>query len=149
MTRTSPTPARAPQQRRRPPEPDMERPRTVVVAVRKLFDAETPEYFMLLGTTLFLVVFGLIMVLSSSSIEARAGVVAFAPLMKTATAPVLSTEACFLMLKETGRSRRTRSYPAKGSNCRLRTYAAMPHGSGSPCAPARPAGRSRRIVPRR
>ena len=73
MTRTSPTPARAPQQRRRPPDPDAERPRTVVVAVRKLFDAETPEYFMLLGTTLFLVVFGLIMVLSSSSIEARAG----------------------------------------------------------------------------
>ena len=40
--------------------------------MRKLFDAETPEYFLLLGTTLFLVVFGLIMVLSSSSIEARA-----------------------------------------------------------------------------
>ena len=53
--------------RRRPPTP----PRTVVVAVRKLFDAETPEYFLLLGTTLFLVVFGLVMVLSSSSIESR------------------------------------------------------------------------------
>jgi cell division protein FtsW len=43
-----------------------------VVAVRRLFDAETPEYFLLLGTTLFLLVFGLIMVLSSSSIESRA-----------------------------------------------------------------------------
>src|SRR4051812_8793338 len=90
MTTTRPTPqgrapqsqapqSRAPQGRaqqrtsRRPaPEPDPQRPRTVVVAVRRLFAAETPEYFMLLGTTLFLVVFGLIMVLSSSSIEARA-----------------------------------------------------------------------------
>lgn len=44
-------------------------PRAVVVAVQKLFAAETPEYFLLLGTTLFLVVFGLVMVLSSSSIE--------------------------------------------------------------------------------
>jgi cell division protein FtsW len=37
--------------------------------VRRIFAAETPEYFLLLGTTLFLVVFGLVMVLSSSSIE--------------------------------------------------------------------------------
>ncbi|MBX3195930.1 MAG: putative lipid II flippase FtsW [Microbacteriaceae bacterium] len=44
----------------------------VVQAVQRLFAAETPEYFVLLGTTLFLVVFGLVMVLSSSSIEARA-----------------------------------------------------------------------------
>ncbi|QEO09972.1 putative lipid II flippase FtsW [Protaetiibacter larvae] len=42
-----------------------------VVAVRRIFAAETPEYFVLLGTTLFLVVFGLVMVLSSSSIESR------------------------------------------------------------------------------
>jgi cell division protein FtsW len=40
-----------------------------VVAVRRLFAAETPEFFLLLGTTIFLVVFGLVMVLSSSSIE--------------------------------------------------------------------------------
>jgi cell division protein FtsW len=39
------------------------------VAVRRLFAAETSEYFLLLGTTIFLVVFGLVMVLSSSSIE--------------------------------------------------------------------------------
>lgn len=44
----------------------------MVVAVRKLFAAETPEFFLLLGTTLFLVVFGLVMVLSSSSIESLA-----------------------------------------------------------------------------
>jgi cell division protein FtsW len=82
MTHTRSTPVRAPRSlpqprgpeaRRRPrSEPEQSRPRTVVIAVRKLFDAETPEYFLLLGTTLFLVVFGLIMVLSSSSIEARA-----------------------------------------------------------------------------
>jgi cell division protein FtsW len=73
MTTTRPPQNSRPQPRRRPqPEPEQTRPLTVVVAVRKLFDAETPEYFLLLGTTLFLVVFGLIMVLSSSSIEARA-----------------------------------------------------------------------------
>ena len=40
-----------------------------VIAVKRLFAAETGNYFLLLGATLFLVVFGLIMVLSSSSIE--------------------------------------------------------------------------------
>jgi len=60
-----------------PPDPDARparageegRASTAVVAVRRIFKAETPEYFLLLGTTLFLVVFGLVMVLSSSSIE--------------------------------------------------------------------------------
>lgn len=41
----------------------------VVVRVRQLFAAETGNYFLLLGTTLFLVVFGLVMVLSSSAVE--------------------------------------------------------------------------------
>lgn len=68
------TTTRPPGSRGRRPEPPAEpgRPRSVVIAVRRLFDAETPEYFLLLGTTLFLVVFGLIMVLSSSAIEERA-----------------------------------------------------------------------------
>lgn len=66
------TTTRPPHPRSRRPEPEPQHPRTVVVAVRRLFDAETPEYFLLLGTTLFLVAFGLIMVLSSSSIESRA-----------------------------------------------------------------------------
>lgn len=39
--------------------------------MRKLFAAETPEFFLLLGTTLFLLVFGLVMVLSSSAIQSR------------------------------------------------------------------------------
>jgi cell division protein FtsW len=39
-----------------------------VVAVKRLFAAESGNYFLLLGTTLFLVVFGLVMVLSSSSV---------------------------------------------------------------------------------
>jgi cell division protein FtsW len=74
VTTTRP-PRRTPparQGRPRPEPPEAQQPRTVVVAVRKLFDAETPEYFLLLGTTMFLVVFGLVMVLSSSSIESRA-----------------------------------------------------------------------------
>jgi cell division protein FtsW len=70
MTTTRP-PRRQPPDRRPAAQPPQQ-PRTVVVAVRRLFDAETPEYFLLLGTTLFLVVFGLVMVLSSSSIESRA-----------------------------------------------------------------------------
>jgi cell division protein FtsW len=41
---------------------------TALVAVRRLFGAETGNYFLLLGTTLFLVVFGLVMVLSSSAV---------------------------------------------------------------------------------
>jgi len=45
------------------------RGRSAVIRVRRIFGAETPEYFVLLGTTVFLVLFGLVMVLSSSSIE--------------------------------------------------------------------------------
>jgi cell division protein FtsW len=41
--------------------------------VQKVFGAETGTFFLLLGTTLFLVAFGLVMVLSSSSIEDGAG----------------------------------------------------------------------------
>jgi cell division protein FtsW len=41
------------------------------VGVRKIFAAETGNFFLLLGTTLFLVVFGLVMVLSSSSVESH------------------------------------------------------------------------------
>ena len=42
---------------------------TALVVVQKVFGAETSTFFLLLGTTLFLVAFGLVMVLSSSSIE--------------------------------------------------------------------------------
>ena len=45
----------------RPPESDS----------AAVFRVESTDYFLLLGTTLFLVVFGLVMVLSSSSIESR------------------------------------------------------------------------------
>lgn len=40
-----------------------------IVAVKRIFAAETGNYFLVLGTTLFLVIFGLMMVLSSSSVE--------------------------------------------------------------------------------
>ena len=40
-----------------------------VVAVRRIFAAETGNFFLLLGATLFLVVFGLVMVLSSSAVS--------------------------------------------------------------------------------
>jgi cell division protein FtsW len=51
-----------------PVEADKPTP-TAIVAVKKLFAAETPEYFLLLGATLFLLIFGLVMVLSSSAID--------------------------------------------------------------------------------
>lgn len=40
----------------------------VMHVLQRAFDADTPEYFLLFGTTLFLVVFGWVMVLSSSSV---------------------------------------------------------------------------------
>ncbi len=43
--------------------------RSAVIAVRRLFEAQTGNYFLVLGTTLFLLVFGLVMVLSSSTIS--------------------------------------------------------------------------------
>ncbi|HEX4058793.1 MAG TPA: putative lipid II flippase FtsW [Galbitalea sp.] len=43
--------------------------RSAIVVVQKVFGAETSTFFLLLGTTLFLLALGLVMVLSSSSIE--------------------------------------------------------------------------------
>ncbi|MDZ4044770.1 MAG: putative lipid II flippase FtsW [Rhodoglobus sp.] len=53
--------------RRRPPrQPDTGRPATARVPLSRLFTAENRNYYLLLGVTLFLVAFGLVMVLSSS-----------------------------------------------------------------------------------
>ena len=54
-----------------PTAPQPAEPAKAVVAVRRIFANETPNYFLLLGTTVFLVIFGLVMVLSSSSIESH------------------------------------------------------------------------------
>lgn len=64
MTATAPRRSRAAQPAAEP------RAAGAVVVVKRLFAAEAPEYFLLLGTTMFLLAFGLVMVLSSSSIEA-------------------------------------------------------------------------------
>ncbi|MCU1514651.1 MAG: ftsW [Microbacteriaceae bacterium] len=50
-------------------ERDPGRGPAAMVAVRRIFQAETGNYFLIAGTTVFLVVFGLIMVLSSSAVE--------------------------------------------------------------------------------
>ena len=68
MTTTRP-PARSNPAPDPEPEHTPRRGSAAVVVVRRIFAAETPEYFVLLGTTIFLVVFGLVMVLSSSSSE--------------------------------------------------------------------------------
>ncbi len=49
-------------------EPD-QTPGAALVAVRRLFAAESTAFFVILGTALFLAIFGLVMVLSSSSVE--------------------------------------------------------------------------------
>ncbi|MCU1482630.1 MAG: ftsW [Subtercola sp.] len=43
--------------------------RTARISLGKAFESESSNYYLLLGTTLFLVVFGLVMVLSSSSVD--------------------------------------------------------------------------------
>ncbi|MBX3099643.1 MAG: putative lipid II flippase FtsW [Salinibacterium sp.] len=52
-----------------PPRAPRSRPAVAVVPVRRIFAAAQTNYFLLLGVTLFLVTFGLVMVLSSSTIE--------------------------------------------------------------------------------
>lgn len=69
---TSPPRARQPRaDPRRPAQAADHRPAgaSALVTVKRIFAAETGNYFLLLGTTVFLVVFGLIMVLSSSAVE--------------------------------------------------------------------------------
>jgi cell division protein FtsW len=48
-------------------------PGRVVVSVKRLFSHEAPEYVIMVATVLFLVVFGLVMVLSSSFVESALG----------------------------------------------------------------------------
>ncbi|MCU1414442.1 MAG: ftsW [Microbacteriaceae bacterium] len=51
------------------PQQQPSRGPAAIVAVKRIFAAETGNYFLLLGATLFLVVLGLVMVLSSSAVE--------------------------------------------------------------------------------
>jgi cell division protein FtsW len=66
-------PRKAPSRRPAASEPP-QRSRTIagIIPIRRIFAAESSSYFLLLGTTLFLVVFGLVMVLSASFVEAQA-----------------------------------------------------------------------------
>jgi cell division protein FtsW len=50
-------------------QPHPSRGPAAVLAVQRIFKAETGNYFLLLGATLFLVILGLVMVLSSSAVE--------------------------------------------------------------------------------
>lgn len=67
------TTARNPAAARRRPASEPREPAAAiaVVPVRRIFAAENRNYFLLLGTTVFLVAFGLVMVLSSSAIESN------------------------------------------------------------------------------
>ena len=62
-----------PQPRPHPAAPPVSsKPVAARVPVKKIFSAQSSDFFLLLGTTLFLVIFGLVMVLSSSSVESYA-----------------------------------------------------------------------------
>ncbi|CAO1651408.1 putative lipid II flippase FtsW [Salinibacterium sp. NSLL150] len=52
--------------------PKQQEPVAARVPVKRIFSGESSNFFLLLGTTLFLVIFGLVMVLSSSSVESYA-----------------------------------------------------------------------------
>jgi cell division protein FtsW len=71
MTTTRPPRTTPPSGRPDDREPETAQPggRSAIGVVQRVFGAETANFFLLLGTTLFLVLFGLVMVLSSSSIE--------------------------------------------------------------------------------
>ncbi len=55
----------------RPPKADDAGVSAARIRLGRVFRVESKDYFLLLGTTLFLVVFGLVMVLSSSSVESN------------------------------------------------------------------------------
>ncbi|MEO7350227.1 MAG: putative lipid II flippase FtsW [Terrimesophilobacter sp.] len=64
---TSPPRSRRPPDRNDPPQGSTSSP-NVLVAVKRIFGAESADYYLVIGATLFLVIFGLVMVLSSSSV---------------------------------------------------------------------------------
>ncbi len=57
--------------RTRPPRAEATGISAARIRLGRVFRVESKDYFLLLGTTLFLVVFGLVMVLSSSSVESN------------------------------------------------------------------------------
>ncbi len=69
MTTSVPRPRRAANRPTTASVPPARPAPAVLVAVRRIFGSENGDYFLLLGTTLFLVIFGLVMVLSSSAVE--------------------------------------------------------------------------------
>ena len=56
----------------RPPKAEAAGVSAARIRLGRVFRVESKDYFLLLGTTLFLVVFGLVMVLSSSSVGPQA-----------------------------------------------------------------------------
>lgn len=66
MTTSPPRSQRAPDPREQP-QTSHSSP-AVLVAVKRIFGSESADYFIVIGATLFLVIFGLVMVLSSSSV---------------------------------------------------------------------------------
>lgn len=68
MTTSPPRSPRTPNSR--DPESNPPSSSTVRVSVKRIFWSESTDYYVVIGATLFLVVFGLIMVLSSSSVVA-------------------------------------------------------------------------------
>lgn len=68
----APTPGRVPRSAEAPHDERAGRVAARIVPLKRIFASEGSNYFLLLGTTLFLVVLGLVMVLSASFVEANA-----------------------------------------------------------------------------
>ncbi len=74
MATRTPSPPRPRSRAQAPASPSFpEAGRRAIVSVKKLFHAERSEYVVMVSMVLFLVFFGLVMVLSSSFVTARAG----------------------------------------------------------------------------
>ncbi|MEL0626994.1 putative lipid II flippase FtsW [Salinibacterium amurskyense] len=71
-TNSAPQPRQAPAAKPGASTEPSDKPVAARVPVKKIFSAQSSDFFLLFGTTLFLVIFGLVMVLSSSSVESYA-----------------------------------------------------------------------------
>lgn len=71
-TNSAPQPRQAPAAKPAASTEPSDKPVAARVPVKKIFSAQSSDFFLLFGTTLFLVIFGLVMVLSSSSVESYA-----------------------------------------------------------------------------
>lgn len=93
---------------------------TARIHLNRVFTAESANYFLLLGTTLFLVVFGLVMVLSSSSVDsylADAGF--FGRAIRQGTFALIGVPLMLVLSRRSPEFWQRIAWPALGISCFL------------------------------